>query len=109
MRDLNCRWFCAGLNLHSPTVKRRIIGSRSNLENPPKTRLDLSRIFGGGGLVDGGSINSASQLIFSLNLNSDEFVKFESLADLVLRILAEASRQMRKSAMLKFKFKARQA
>ena len=57
------------------------IGSRSNLENPPKTRLDLSRIFGGGGLVGGGSINSASQLIFSLNLNSDEFVKFESLAD----------------------------
>ena len=94
--------------MHSPTVKRRTVGSRSNLENPPKTRLDLSRIFGGGG-VGGGSINSVSQLIFSLNLNSDEFVKFESLADLVLRILAEASRQMRKSAMLKFKFKARQA
>jgi len=95
--------------LHSPTVKCRTVGSRSNLDNPPKTRLDLSRIFGGGGLVGGGSIDSVSQLIFSLNLNSDEFVKFESLADLVLRILAEASRQMRKSAMLKFKFKARQA
>ena len=67
--------------MHSPTVKCRIIGSRSNLENPPKTRLDLSRIFGGGGLVGGGSIDSVSQLIFSLNLNSDEFVKFESLAD----------------------------
>ena len=67
--------------MHSPTVKRRTVGSRSNLDNPPKTRLDLSRIFGGGGLVGGGSINSASQLIFSLNLNSDEFVKFESLAD----------------------------
>ena len=33
--------------------------------------------------MGGGSINSVSQLIFSLNLNSDEFVKFKSLADLV--------------------------